>query len=470
MAIYQDFVQRVKDGKFWNAKDKVIIAVSGGVDSIVLLDLVNRLPDVLKPDIVVAHVNHQLREASKEEALFVKTLAAQYRVEFREHQWDRETHPQSGLEQAARNIRYAFFKKLAEELNAAIVLTAHHKDDQVETILMRLVRGSSLDELKGIETVRQDDNVRIIRLLLPYSKSELISYAREQKLDWREDETNTTSDFTRNRYRQTIIPLLKKENPAVEDHIIRFSEEIRSVGNLMTPLIEEKRREIIEVTDQALVVERTLFLQLDPFMQEKVLANAVKEWSGNQEFLFTQRHLTLFRKWLESSGPNTSLDLPNNLMARRTYDWCTIEENSQQISERQAPEPEKLLKVGEWVRLTDTKMLGLLSYTDYINRESTDSERTVFLAIESSRFPLLIRHRKNGDRIRLKGLKGSKKVKDVFIDQKIPLKERDQAWIVTDNKGEIVWLVDYKESALSLDPITDTISYVLVYTDKSNFN
>lgn len=470
MDVYQDFILRAKKEEFWNSNEKVIVAVSGGVDSVVLLDLVSRLPKSLRPHVTVAHVDHQMREVSGDEVLFVKNLAARYAVSVEVYEWPRETHPKSGLEQAARNIRYTFFKKLAQKLNSSTILTAHHKDDQVETVVMRFVRGNSLDELKGIAPLRQEQGLDIVRPLLPYSKSDLISYAKERQLDWREDETNKASYFTRNRYRNTIIPQLKKENPAFEDHIIRFSEEIKSVIDLIAPFIEEKRKQVIELTDQKIIIDRALFLELDPFVQEKVLVNGVKEWADNQEFLLTQKHLTLYRKWLESSGPNASLDLPNHLIAKRIYDKCTIEQSPQRQDKVDLTKCHKTLEVGQWTDLSPHEKLGLQLYTDFCDREQDANDQYLYLDIDPSKLPLIIRHREHGDKMKVKGLNGSKKLKDMFIDQKIPLKERDQAWVVSDNNGEIIWVIDYKESTLSLDPITDTISYVLVYTNSNNNN
>ncbi|EXJ23436.1 tRNA(Ile)-lysidine synthetase [Alkalibacterium sp. AK22] len=468
MDLLRTFTAHVEEKGYWIKGEHVLVAVSGGVDSVVLLDLISHLPDRCRPAMTVLHVDHGLREVSTEEAAFVRELASSYGADCLVRRWSKKDHPTSGFEAAARKIRYAFFKEAAANCHASKLLTAHHRDDQVETVLMRLVRGNSLHELAGIQAVRADAGFDIYRPLLPFAKNELIAYAEQNGLKWCEDESNASNRYTRNRFRHSIIPLLKKENPMLEEHVIQFSEELQGLLDLLDPLISSQMQEIVDFQEQKMVISRRQLLDCAPVLQLKVLAKAFSEWAIRQDFMIKRVHLTLLRDWLDSGKPNSSLNLPSGLEAVRSYDFCIV-----RLKEKEAPsaylESRNALvydlEPGTSIELSEGKVIKLFTSSQYQNESIRPEARHIYLDLKPDQLPLKVRHRQQGDRLKVKGMNGTKKVKDIFIDQKVPLADREQAWLVTDHHGELIWLVDYKESALSLDPITDTISYVLVYTD-----
>lgn len=462
MTLYKRFKQHIKEKHYWSAQEPVVVAVSGGVDSIVLLDLLDRLPENMKPAIVIAYVNHQLREVSDEEERFVRKLASHYGYPLYTKHWEKEKHPVSGIENAARLVRYHFFSEVADKLKSRIVLTAHHRDDQVETIMMRLVRGQTLEELSGIAEQRQMGEKEIIRPLLSYGKKALIKYAVSRQLEWREDESNRSMDFTRNRFRNNLIPLLKEENKAFDRHMLNFSEELADLLTLVGPLVEKELQRTVALDVDAMVINVPEFLALGKPMQKRVLNEAFNKWVQRDGiYLIKQVHIALLIDWLEEGNPNSSLDLPNNLVARRSYARCTIEGRGYE-KEEQEPGDFKLTNLNEWVDLNEGERIGLFTSIE----ESHVDERRVnrmYVDREELLLPLIVRHRQPGDRMRVKGLDGRKKVKDIFIDQKVPVNYRDTAWVIEDESRQIIWLVGYKESPLSLEHITDTISYVLIY-------
>ena len=465
MDLLQQFTGHIRTLEAWEPDEPVIVAVSGGVDSVVLLDLMGRLPEDVKPNIIIAHVNHHLRGISDDEESAVRKLAERYTVPVHVHHWRKEDHPDSGIENAARDIRYSFFKEIAQRMGSRAVLTAHHKDDQVETILMKLVRGSALEELKGMSDKRADGAVTVVRPLLPFKKADLLSYAGYRQLQWEEDESNTSEKYTRNRFRQSIIPLLKMENPALEDHLIRLTEDLDSLLRISAPRIEEYKKEMLSFEEHALCISIPALIQTDEALQRRILSSGVKEWSKSQAYMLGHKHIQIIIDWLKSSHPNTTLDLPGELIAERMYDRCMIRKKEYDSIHQVETEVkiEKKLAVDQWIELDNGSVVGLLTYESFRARKSSQNERHLFLGIPPHNTPLTIRHRHKGDRMTVRGMTGTKKVKDIFIDQKIPRKDREQIWVVTDSTGRILWVPDIKESALSLDPITDTISYVLVY-------
>lgn len=469
MDLLKAFAEHIDKKKYWEKDEPVLVAVSGGVDSVVLLDLLSRLPQELRPVITVVHLDHDLRETSAEEAEFVSHLALSYGADALIRRWPKQEHPNNGLEAEARTVRYTFFKEAAAQSGTCRLLTAHHQNDQVETVLMRLVRGNSLQEITGIQAVRQDGGIIICRPLLPFSKKELIAYAKDRKLAWYEDESNASDRFTRNRFRNRVIPLLKQENPMVEDHLIEFSEEVRDLLELIEPMIESRMEEVIAFQEHEMLISREKLLNCPPALQLKLLARAFSQWELKKDFMIKKVHLTLLRDWLTFGRPNSVLDLPSGLEAVRSYDSCVISFKAKKPSPSEyglnQSSPVYTLDPGSQVELAGGGKLALLSLDQYRQLPALPSARLIYLDPEEEQLPLMIRRRQEGDRLRLKGMNGTKKVKDIFIDQKVPLADREKAWLVTDRQGELVWLVNYKESALSLDPITDTISYVLVYTD-----
>lgn len=464
VTLYQAFTQRIIEKMYWKPGEPLIVAVSGGVDSIVLFDLLSHLPEKIKPKLIIAHVNHHLRSESLEEEAFIRRIADQAHTPVYVHQWPKETHPNKGIEKAARDVRYNFFAEIAEKEKSRYILTAHHKDDQVETVLMKGVRGGALEELKGIPEMRKLRETFVLRPLLPFSKESLINHAKKQNLTWKEDESNHSLEFTRNRFRNKILPLLREENPAIENHILSFSEEIADLLDLLAPLIKEKREETIELTDEEIRIKLPDFMLLDKPMRKRVLNDAFLKWKFSESYIIKQTHLDLIIDWLEKSLPHSTFDLPDHLIAERVYDDCVIKKKQNKDCPLSSLEDEEIVinKLDKWFFLNENEKIGLFTPPVY-QKERTGDAQVIFLNKDDLSFPLIARHRQDGDRLTIKGLNGSKKVKDIFIDQKILMSERNRAWLIQDQTDKIIWMINYKESALSLDPLTDTISYILMY-------
>jgi len=465
MSLYNQFENHVSTRFKWTNNEPIVVAVSGGVDSIVLLDLLARLPRHLKPKCIIAHINHHLRAESDEEEQFVRQLAAKEGLSICVHHWEKKDHPISGIEEAARHVRYRFFNQVAQEMGAQYILTAHHQNDQVETIMMKWVRGSSLEELTGIKEVRRSGEHSILRPLLPFSKAQLIRHAKMNELNWVEDTSNQSMTFSRNRFRNSSIPLMKEENQAVEENVIRISNEISEWLDIITPCIEAEVKRTTSITTESLTLDIPHWLSLNEALRKRVLTKALILWNPDGKLLVKQKHIELINDWLKESKPNASIDLSNGLIAQRSYDTCSIVQKVQSQQAGLLVEGKLINQLNTWVRLSKNEKIGLFTLSAYEKMTLKNTE-TLFLGNEVA-LPLNIRHRKNGDRMTVKGLNGTKKLKSIFIDDKVPLQERNQAWVVEDDEGTIIWVIGYRESSLSLDPITDTIIYVLVYEQET---
>ena len=236
---YQKILQFIKKKGLISPGEKVVLAVSGGVDSVVLIDMMARLQDVLKTELVIAHVNHQLRgKESNGDERFVQQLAKRYNIQcFVERAATKKivNEKKRSLQDVAREIRYSFFDTLKKSLKANRIATAHNANDNAETVLMNLFRGSGIDGLQGIP-LRRDT---VIRPLLCVTRKEISSYAKERKLSFREDSSNRKDDYTRNYLRHNIIPKLEKRiNPSLVESLLRESEIVAANVEFVDELVE----------------------------------------------------------------------------------------------------------------------------------------------------------------------------------------------------------------------------------------
>lgn len=465
MGLFSDFLSDCQEERYWKTADRLLLAVSGGVDSMVLLHLLLRLPSRLQPWFAVVHVNHALRQASDHEELFLEKYCAQEKIPFFKRRWNAETHPEAGVEEAARNFRYGFFKEIMQDQHATHLLTAHHADDQAETILMRLVRGGQLSSMAGIQLCRPFDQGLLVRPLLKYSKEELYAYSQAHGIKYFEDSTNTDLGYTRNRYRQNILPLLKKENKQVLEHFLAFSSDLEDLLEISTPIIEEKVKKTLRTNDEHSKiwdVDIPILLSYSPSLQRQVMNHIFKEVFKNASAEFAKNHIEQAIVLSKSSKPNGQIDLPGHWTVLKEYERLIIFKKAEKKAEDSLFQSR--LHLGHWTRLPHGARIGLFYPENFFNCEDLRDKQLIWLDPQDVELPLIVRHRRSGDRMTLKGMKsGTKKVKDIFIDQKIPAKKRDEALLVTDDTGEIIWLVEYKESRLSIEQETDKIQYILVY-------
>lgn len=447
---------------YWKPTDRLLVAVSGGVDSMALVDLIYRLPDSLKPWFGIVHVNHKLREVSDEEESFLKNYCQEKKIPFFCTQWKRADHPATGEEAAARSFRYAFFQEMMQAHGATHLVTAHHADDQVETILMRLVRGGQLGNMAGIRAIRTFGPGKLVRPLLTYSKEELYAYSREYHLRYYEDESNTSLKYTRNRYRQTIVPLLKQENPRILNHFNDFSEDLLDVLQLTEHLIQEKIDSVtLEAKQEFWKLTIPVFLSYGPALQRQLLMRLLLNVFSDDPIDSLRQQTNEVIALMISGKPNSQLNLPNGWRVRREYQELMIERNPVALPIQQ--QTEQKLVPEQWVTLANGGRIGLFQVAAHAEPPIKGGQH-IWLNPEELVFPLTIRHRRPGDRMTLKGMEtGHKKIKSIFIDQKTPLKQRDEVYLITDATNEIIWLVEYKESRLSIQRETDKIQYILIY-------
>ncbi len=461
MKLERTFSGIVMQQGYWNANDRLLLAVSGGVDSIVLLHLVEHMKRPLFFGVV--HVNHQLREASQQEADFLEEYCRQREIPFYTTEWQEGKTLLTGIEEKAREFRYHFFAEIAIKYGYTKLVTAHHSDDQAETILMKIVKGSALHNLSGIQAVREWKQSELVRPLLAFSKQELVEYAKNKQLQYFEDETNQELIFQRNRIRQKIIPELKKENTQFLDHIQQFSRQINYASevirqtiapyffNIMQQSDAKWRIDVLQFQTQSRSCQYFLLVEL----WQRVLISDGIEVNEKQ----TEAVLTI----LNSSKPQQDFTFKKGWKLMKRYQWAYLQTEAMDgITETDnsklfllAENQGQFLTEREWMGLFTVEQLTLpLAVKEWTKKELTISDPSL---------PLLVRKNQLADKIIFNQAQQKKKVSRIFIDQKIPREERAKTWVVEDQKKNILWVVPYKESYLSIPKETDKIQYRLIY-------
>ena len=260
--MFQEFHNHCKRNEYWQPKQKILLAVSGGMDSMVLLELMQIAAKKDHLELIVAHVNHQLREESKSEADYLKKYCRKQKISYYSKVWAHSDKTKN-TEARARKFRYDFFTEVMEQEEIPVLLTAHHSDDQAETVLMKLTRGSALPNLVGIRAKQSFANGLLIRPFLIFSKERLEAFAKESEIVYFEDSSNQSDLYMRNRIRHKVVPLLKKENSRFLQHMEDFSEQITLADEIIQLVIEPKYDKWVTKTAAGWLI------QLSELRQEK---------------------------------------------------------------------------------------------------------------------------------------------------------------------------------------------------------
>ncbi|WP_421382571.1 tRNA lysidine(34) synthetase TilS [Bacillus salacetis] len=447
------------------AGDSILAAVSGGPDSLSLLHFLNKYKRFLKVKVAAVCVDHMFRgEQSHEELLFVKRACEEMDIPFfgeRVNVQEFLDEHNAGLQEGARNIRYNLFARLIEEEGFTKLAFGHHGDDQVETILMRMTKGSSGMAKSGIPVKREFHEAEIIRPLLCLSKQEISNYCSESGLDPRFDPSNEKGDYTRNRFRREVLPFLKKENPLVHLKFQQFSEETAEDEVFLLSLAEEKMAKVLTRTEDEAIVDIQAFRPMPLPLQRRVIHLILNYLYKDRPSSLSSIHIQDVLAIIMKDSPSLSLDLPGNLKVIRSYNQCTFRFDGRTEGSGDFCYS---LNIGERIELPDQRVFDLQE-ADFHPIHAN----SVIFQKGSVAFPLRIRNRKPGDRMKVKGLNGTKKVKDIFIDEKIPVRLRDTWPIVEDDNGNILWIPNLKISDFACSQASDPGNYVrLIFSEQTS--
>ena len=404
---------------------KVIIACSGGPDSMCLLNLLIKLKEKKNLELIVAHVNHKLRSVSDNEAKMVEDYAKKNKVTFELQELDYQNTKFS--EDDAHRKRYKFFKSLIKKYKANYLVTAHHGDDLIETILMRIARGSNLNGYIGIKRVTQNEDYITLRPLLSTTKEEIIKYNESENIPYVIDESNDSLKYTRNRYRKNVLPFLKNEDEYIHLKYLKFSEELEEYDNFVNNYIKEKEY----ILNNQLVINK--IITESEFIKRKTIELIVKSIQLNDYFNISDKQMNELLKLIYNS--NKSIDLNNNYIGINEYGYLKIIKKQN----------------NEYQEIILDKDLEFLGFNFYYNcAEGNSSNNCIYLNSSEVTLPLKLRTRCDGDKMQVLNL-GTKKINDIFIDNKINKELRSNYPILVDAKNNIIWLPSLKKSQFCKD-------------------
>ena len=409
--------------------DSIVVGVSGGPDSMALLYILNEFKKKMGLKLICAHINHNTRKESDEEEKYVKGYCKSNNIIFESIKikfWGDDN-----FENEARSKRYAFFEELIDKYDAKYLMTAHHADDLIETILMRIVRGSTLKGYSGFSRIVDKGNYKIVRPLITLTKNEIIEFNKINKIKYYIDSSNNENYHTRNRYRHVVLPFLKKENPNVHRKFIKFSETL--IENSL--FIDKEANKVFNRVFQDGVLYIDKFVELEKVIQIKIIYSILERIYGDDLLIINDAHVELIFNLIRSNKSNSIVHLPNNVIVIKAYNEISFSYDEEKNDEYE-------IEIDKVVNLPNGKII------ESVNDSNDTSNYTTRISSKDVELPLYVRNRRDGDKIEVKGLNGSKKVSDIFIDEKIKTSDRDSWPVVLDSKNTVIWVPGLKKSKL----------------------
>ena len=413
----------------FNINDILIVGVSGGSDSVGLLYLLNELYDY-KFKIIVAHINHQLRDVeSDRDEKFVHEIAKNLDFTFESTKVDTLSYKNKyklSLEDAARELRYDFFERLFNKYKASSIVTAHTLNDQAETVLIRLLRGSGTLGLSGISL----KSGKYVRPLLNITKSEISEYLESKNISWREDSTNLYNDFLRNKIRNELIPSLKEYNPKIEETFSRSALISGFDYDFINSKVKQRFNNIIKKLSIGDFGAVEKILDEPTAIRFGIIRRCIEHVKGDLKSL-SSKHLFSIEEVLTSNEASGEVDLPDGLVFYKGHGLFFIGKAENVDSEYTLT----INEIGSWKYHDDLTVEVDLTY----DRTEFGDKNVAYLSANKVGFPIVVSSYQEGDNLIPLGMRGFKKVKDLYMDEKVPRFIRKKIPVFK-SRDEIIWL------------------------------
>lgn len=415
----------IEENHMLNMGDTVVMGVSGGADSVALFLVLNALREKYCLNLYTVHVNHGLREEAKEEALYVKALCEERDIPFiliEEDVAEIARQYSMGTEEAGRMIRYEAFYNLIFELGGGKVAVAHNMNDRAETMLFNLFRGTGIKGLASINAVRGD----IIRPLLCVERSEIEEFVNGENIRFCVDASNLTDDYSRNRIRNNIIPLIKEQiAPLAVSHMAETANQLNELYEYVNGVCESAFKEIAMVEPKTVSFNKELFFLHDNYIRKLLIKRSIDELVPNNKDI-THIHIESALDLLNKEGTK-SVDLPYGIRVVSEYDTFRLTTKSKEEE------------------YTAKYTMNTVVETYKEDMDLSDNKYTKCFDYDKIKGSLRFRTRETGDTITVTKDGGKKKLKDYMINEKIPLSERDKIPVLAVG-SDVLWVIGYRMS------------------------
>lgn len=448
-----------------SAGEKVLVSVSGGPDSICLLNLLYNLQPRLGCELAVFHLNHKLRKAAAQEQIFVQKVCKRlglpcFTKGFAIRKYAEKNN--LNIEAAASQIRYQLLSSLAKKLSCQKIALGHTADDQAETVLMKLIRGSGITGLGGIFPVKQAEESgqsKIIRPLIEISHQEVLAYLKSQHLSYCLDISNLDQRYFRNRVRLQLLPQLEKYNPRIRKSLVQISFFCQKLEEYFQQETLKIFPALAKCLPGKIIIDFNKLLCYNYVTQTYIIKKALGLLKPKSEINFA--HISSILN-LTQSGKQ--IQLPDNLIVQRLYDKLVL--NYEKKKSLKIPTAGLKIPGVTFIPELNLKITVTIRKSKIFNKSLIQRDkRKIFLDQDKIKSPLFIRLRKKGDRFSPFGGHGSRKLKDFFINEKIPRPERERIPLLIGN-DKIIWVIGYRRAATA--PVTENTKNILAIKAKSN--
>lgn len=408
-----------------NFDNYIVVGVSAGPDSMCLLNLL----ETKTKKIVVCHINHNIRKQSITEEKYLKNYCLTHGLIF--ESMTIKEYKENNFENEARKIRYNFYENILQKYHSNKLFLAHHGDDLIETILMKIERQSNIEGYAGIKKISKLPNYDIIRPLLQYTKDDIIKYNKSHNITYYIDSSNTNTDYTRNWYRHNILPILKQRDSKIHLKFLKYSETLQEYNEYIDRVVKNKITNIY--LDNTIYIDK--LNKEDCFIQKNILYYILNDYYKNKNNIITERHIKNILSIIKNNTPNLKIDLPLNKELIKEYNKIYIKEKTIKETKNYKVHFEDSLKINNFIFKKELK-------------EESDRNNICRINKNEIKLPIYFRNKKDGDYIILKNSNVKKKVKEIFIENKIPLSKRKEYPLLVDSNDTIIWIPNLKKSNL----------------------